>query len=396
MRQGQKRKIVAQVMDKRLNELKQEAVYKLNEATEGFIRWADRVRDKKAPYRFRWSVKANRDANIASTSYILSAFDKAGVQDRVLTPDQKQQGIEWISSLEVEKNSYEDPALLAYKPPIWDDEAEKWPPTGAHKEAMNQYARGCLRHYVNEKLDNLKNPPPPDWPQLDEADQVLDWIKKVEPNWSWIGRMIKRLMDWHIAGKIPVDPLVDCLKYAYSRQDPETGFWDDAIQKTFKIIITVLEPMGLPVPYSRKIIDSVLSTMYSPGYDDNLFPCEEFDAFYDIAVACVADDYREQEILKWTAYRIAYILDSHIQDDEGISSYSDRCIPTWLSFDMAPEIAQGDAFGLGIYGSGFSICVDLLDVLDETSWQAKWRYKHNNDDSDYVKLGQKVNGIIFK
>ena len=75
-----------------------------------------------------------------------------------------------------------------------------WPPTAAHKEAMNQYARGCLRGYGDLSLDAINGPPPPDWPQQDQADQVLAWIQGVEPNWSWIGRMIRRLMDWYLAG----------------------------------------------------------------------------------------------------------------------------------------------------------------------------------------------------
>ncbi len=216
--------------------LKKQAVDKLNSAAEGYVRWANLVRDQKEPYRFYWSAHHLRDADVGSTSYILSGLARAGVLDQVLTKEQKQQGIAWIKSLEVEANSYEDPALLAYKPPMWNDEAETWPPTSGHKEVMDRYARYCLHHYGYGGIDRLQGPPPPDWPQVNEVDKVLDWIKKVEPNWSWISYMIRRLMDWHIAGLIAIDPLIDCLKYVYSKQDLETGFWANGIQTTFKIL----------------------------------------------------------------------------------------------------------------------------------------------------------------
>ena len=191
---------VERVLAQDLGALRGRAVADLVAATEGLLRWADRVRDPHAPYRFRWAVESLRAADVASTSYILNRLVDAGAIDRVLTAQQRRDGRRWIRSLETAPESYEDPALLAYKPPRWDDAAEPWPPTAAHKEAMNQYARGCLRGYGDLSLDAINGPPPPDWPQQDQADQVLAWIQGVEPNWSWIGRMIRRLMDWYLAG----------------------------------------------------------------------------------------------------------------------------------------------------------------------------------------------------
>jgi len=133
----------------------------------------------------------------AGMSGICAAYrlKEAGILERVLAADQQRLGREWIESLQVAPGSYEDPALLAYKPPNWDDDAEPWPPTAAHKEAMNQYSHGCLRGYGVDGVDQLQIPPPPDWPQQDEPERVLPWIKSVEPNWSWVGRMVKRLAD---------------------------------------------------------------------------------------------------------------------------------------------------------------------------------------------------------
>ena len=378
-----------------LEQLKAGAVERLTGATDGFVRWAERVRDPRAPFRMRWAVDSLRDANVAATNYILGQLKEAGILDRVLDDEQQRLGRRWIESLQVAPGSYEDPALLAYKPPIWDDAAEPWPPTAAHKEAMNQYSHGCLRGYGVDGVDQLQIPPPPDWPQQDEPERVLPWIKSVEPNWSWIGRMVKRLADWRLAGTTPIDPLLDCLRWVYSRQDPRTGFWGPGIQTTFKILIAVLEPMGLTVPRAETLIDSVLAKMYHPEYDDNLFPCEEFDAFYDLAAANDhAPGYRREEILKLAAHRIAFILDTRLQSDEGLASYPDHCIPTWLKWDMAPSVPQGDAFGLAIYGAGFAICVDLLGIQRETGWRGAWRYRHANDDTAYKRLGAEVRAAL--
>ena len=382
-------------LEQDLEQLKAGAVERLTAATDGFVRWAERVRDPRAPFRMRWAVDSLRDANVAATNYILGQLKEAGILDRVLDDEQQRLGRRWIESLQVAPGSYEDPALLAYKPPIWDDIAEPWPPTAAHKEAMNQYSHGCLRGYGVDGVDQLQIPPPPDWPQQDEPERVLPWIKSVEPNWSWIGRMVKRLADWRLAGTAPIDPLLDCLRWVYSRQDPRTGFWGPGIQTTFKILIAVLEPMGLTVPRAETLIDSVLAKMYHPEYDDNLFPCEEFDAFYDLAAANDhAPGYRREEILKLAAHRIAFILDTRLQADEGLASYPDHCIPTWLKWDMAPSVAQGDAFGLAIYGAGFAICVDLLGIQRETGWRGAWRYRHANDDTAYKRLGAEVHAAL--
>ena len=382
-------------LEQDLEQLKAGAVERLTAATDGFVRWSERVRDPRGPFRMRWAVDSVREANVAASNYILGQLKEAGILHRVLDAEQQRQGRQWVESLQVAPGSYEDPALLAYKPPIWDDAAEPWPPTAAHKEAMNQYSHGCLRGYGVDGVDQLQIPPPPDWPQQDEPERVLPWIKSVEPNWSWIGRMTKRLADWRLAGTTPIDPLLDCLRWVYSRQDPRTGFWGPGIQTTFKILIAVFEPMGLTVPRAETLIDSVLAKMYHPEYDDNLFPCEEFDAFYDLAAANDhAPGYRREEILKLAAHRIAFILDTRLQADEGLASYPDHCIPTWLKWDMAPSVAQGDAFGLAIYGAGFAICVDLLGIQRETGWRGAWRYRHANDDTAYKRLGAEVRAAL--
>jgi len=218
---------VADAVRQDLNELTEKAVASLDRAAEDLVAWCDVVRDPEMPWAFRWAAESVRGANVGACNYILQAASWCGVLDRVLTPEQKRRGAEWIRSLEIEKNAFADPALLDRKPPAWNDEEENWPPDGAHREAMNQYARGCLRFYEGAPRDQLAGAPPPAWPQKGDTD-MLGWIKKVEPNWSWIGRMFHRLLPWYHEGAISKEVLRECVDYAHSRQDPETGFWGHA------------------------------------------------------------------------------------------------------------------------------------------------------------------------
>lgn len=382
---------VADALKNDLGDMTVEAVRSLDRAAEDLVAWADLVRDPDKPWAFRWAKDSVRGANVAACNYILAAASRCGVLDRVLTSRQKQQGSDWIHSLEERDSVFTEPALLDRKPPNWRDERESWPPDGAHKEAINQYARGCLRFYEDRALDQLAGPPPPTWPQKGDPN-VLDWIKKVEPNWSWIGRIIHRLIVWYHEGAIPKERLLECLEYAHSRQDPETGFLiGGGIQGTFKLLITVHDPAELPVPRAEKLIDSVMRVMDEPDYDKDLFPCQEFDAFYDLAIAwTTAPGYRQEDIRKLAAHRITYILESHRQADRGLSSYADRCIPTWLDWDMAPAVPQGDAFGWGIYSAGINICVDILGIADQVPWTGKWRQRDQSDTSEFVAVGREL------
>jgi len=149
---------VTDAVSQDLDELTTKAITSLRRSSEDLVAWCDLVRDPLKPWAFRWSKDSVRDANVGACNYILQAASFCGVLDRVLTPQQKKQGAAWIRSLEDGENTYSDPALLDRKPPAWDDSAENWPPDGAHREAINQYARGCLRFYEDEPLDQLARP----------------------------------------------------------------------------------------------------------------------------------------------------------------------------------------------------------------------------------------------
>jgi hypothetical protein len=381
---------VTDAISRDLDTLTADAVDALNRASEDLVAWCDVVRDPQMPWAFGWAKESVRGANVAATAYILGAAERCGVLDRALTPEQKARGIEWIASLEVGEDIYTDPALLDRKPPNWRDDRENWPPDGAHQEAVNQYARSCLPFYTGKRVDQLAGPPPSTWPQKGDTD-VLDWIKQVDPNWIWIGRIVRRVMAWYHEGAVPKQVLTECMDYVYDRQDPKTGFWGNGIQPTFKALITIFDTSELPVPRAKQIIDTVLSIMDLPTYDDNLFPCEEFDAFYNIALAWTsAPGYREQDIRRLAALRTAYILNTRRQADRGLSSFVDRCIPTWLDFDMAPAIPQGDAFGWGIYSSGIAICIDMLGLAGRTPWLGKWRRRDDHDTQVFIEVGKEL------
>ena len=361
--------------------LERDAIKALNRAGANLSPWMDRVRDPERPWAFRWAPESTRGGNVGATAYILQTADRYGLLDRVLTPEQKQQGIAWIKAMETKPGFFIDPALADGRIKIG----------GGEQEAMSQYARGCLNAYGYAPKDWIAGPPPEDWPQ--KGSEVLPWIRKVEPGWSWIGRILHRLILWYREGHATREQVMECLDYVHSRQDPGTGFWGGGIQTTFKLLILVHDPMELPIPRAEKIIDSVLRVMDEPTYDDNLFPCEEFDAFYDVAIAwTTVPGYREETIRKLAAFRIAHIVRTHTQADGGISSFTDRCIPTWLAWPMAPAIPQGDVFGWSIYTSGMCIAVDLLGLHDRVPLSGRWRQKHAYDTTPFIEARKSLFG----
>ncbi len=83
---------VAEAHEQDLDELTGRAVESLNGASEDLVSWVDLVRDPEKPWALGWSRESVRGANVAATNYILQTAAFCGVLDRVLTPEQKQQG----------------------------------------------------------------------------------------------------------------------------------------------------------------------------------------------------------------------------------------------------------------------------------------------------------------
>lgn len=372
-------------MNANLQDMTDQALSALDEAAERAANWAPLVRE--APGRFRWAVRSARPANVAATAYLLSGLEKMGVYERVISPGDKQEGASWVRSMHRGNEQYHDPALLERKPPAWPPD-KPWPEP-ALLECVNQYARAALQGF-GERIDEPVPPPPPGWPQLEDGPEAaVEWIKArpYDKNaWgacSHGARMASRLLDWHKRGHIPLDPLIEALRFFYSIQDAETGLWgapdqprNVRINGAFKLFPLMRETLDLPVPHADKLLDSVLAEFSRPDYDDTACGCDELDNWYVIAlIRPFVPEHRDMEILRTAARRICRTLEVFSKPDGGLSFLPRTCGMDWIGVDMAPGLAQGDCMGAGIFGRGINICVDLLGLRGRTSWTGEWRIR---------------------
>ena len=377
-------KPLQQVHKQSLDTLKNIAIERLDEATEGIKNWTERIRPEDGTAgRFRWAVQSTRDANVAGTKYVLGALQGIGIYDNVITEEDKKAGIEWIRSMHLGNEQYRDPVICDQEPPDWP-ENQAWP-SPSMQMIINQYAQGVLRSYSGAKFPS---PPPPEgWPQPDDPpEKTVAWIKSRrldEDPWgagSHSARMAIWMLQWHSEGRIPVEALLEIIEYFYKKQDPETGLWGSAerplferINGAFKLFIFLQYALDLPLPHAEKIVDHTLGEFSRPDYDKTAGGCDEFDNWYVLVLAArKTAGIRTEEIQKLAAYRIGRVLDLYQKPDGGLSYYLDRCLPGWGDCDMAPSLPQGDAVALATYAEGINICVDLLGLKGKTSWSGKW------------------------
>ena len=126
------------LLEQDLDQLKEAAVDQLAAATDGFIRWADRVRDPAAPYRMSWAGGLGPRRECGRHQLHPGTAQGGGHPGPgCSTPISSGSVAAGSSRWRWRRAATRTPALLAYKPPNWDDTAEPWPPTAAHKEAMN-------------------------------------------------------------------------------------------------------------------------------------------------------------------------------------------------------------------------------------------------------------------
>jgi len=366
------------IRENSLEALRCEAVEKLLSSGEGIVRWIDNVRDAR-PGRIRWAIETTREANVASTAYALSGIRKMGLFDGVITEADKREGIAWIRSMAVGNGEFRDPALVDRRSPDWPAD-KPWPDSGM-SECNNRYAQSILALYGEP--EGSPSPPPPGWPQLGEGpEKALQWIRErpwSENAWgsgSWTAKMMKYLLDWHLEGHLSLDPVIDALNHVYSIQDPDSGLWGDPslplqnrINGTFKLFHFMRAQLDLPLRHAEKMIDRVFERLYDPVYEIRCSGCDEFDNWYVVHHARPeTGDYRREEVEKMAAYRIASVLDAYTKPDGGISFLPDSCQQSWVGFDMAPKLPQGDAMGLGLITSGVSTAVELCGLVGETPW----------------------------
>ncbi len=380
------------------------ALGKLAACTDGMIRWAEMVRPKDSPQgRFTWALQTTRDANVASTAYMLMGLKRMGIYNRVVTDTDRGAGQEWVLSMRGENDQYRDSALFDRKPPGWP-EGEPWPSVSM-KAAVNQYAASVLRDY-GFSIPNVSPPPPPELPQADDPRGAVEWIKTRPWDTNAWGagshamRMATWLMQWHKEGKLPIDPLIEALKFFYEIQDPETGLWGspslpryNRINGTFKLFPLIRESLDLPLPHAEKIIDQVMAEFLRPDYDEHVGGCDEWDNWYVLALALEkTESHRLEEIRRMAAYRIARVIDIFSKPDGGFSYDANTCQTHWVDCDMAPKVAQSDAIAPAVLTAGINVCIDLLGIQDRTTWTGVWRMREKESSELRAEIEARVFG----
>lgn len=371
------------------------AVDALASVLPSLVAWTDTVRPEDGtPGRFRWARESTREANVAATAYILGGLERAGILDRVWTPEDRQAAVEWVRALHIGNEQYRDPSLVDRPSPNWPQD-QPWP-SAAMLCGNNQYARKVLRHSGVDLSELPPDNPPPGWPQAgDTPATMLEWVKSrpYDTNaWSACShgmRMARYMLRWHKEGRIPLEPLIDALTFFYSIQDPDTGLWGNATQSThvringtFKLFPLMREILDLPIPYADGIVDQVLAEFARPDYDDTACGCDEWDNWYVLAlVRDQVERDRDDLLRKVAAWRIARVLEVFRKEDGGLSFHPGHCNTHWIGFDMAPKLPQGDAMGLGILPAGLSVCIDLLGIKDATPWTNAWRMHQREDEA---------------
>ena len=382
-----------------LDSLTGRAIEALNESVPGIVEWIDRIRPEDGtPGRFRWALETTREANVASTSYVLGGLRRMGLVEEVITDEDRRAGAEWIRSMHIGNEQYRDPALMGRKSPNWPED-EPWPSPGM-LNGLNGYARGVLNNYEGNTEVTRPADPPPGWPQPDDDPaEMIQWIKTrpwdTNP-WgagSHAMRMARWMLGWHKEGRLPLEPVVEALQFFYDTQNPETGLWGgpetpmfQRINGTFKLFPLIREQLHLPLPRADKIIDNVLSEFYRPDYDETVGGCDEWDNWFVIG-HCLDEipDYRRDEIREVAVWRLTRIFEVFGKPDGGWSYGPDQCATSWIGFDMAPAIPQGDAMGPGVIAPAVNVCVALAGLHDASPWTGEWRMRGSDSGPDELR-----------
>lgn len=380
-----------QPWDRPLEELQEEAVERLSSRPRQLLQWVEDRRPADGPRgRFTWARQTTRQANVAATAYILGGLRGMGLTDEVITDADREEGAAWVGSMNTDGAQYRDPALVERRSPDWPED-EAWPSAGM-MEGLNQYSLNVLHGYTPAQPKPQRDPPP-GWPQADDAETTaLEWITTrpwyTNP-WGACSHMMRMgtyLLRWHEEGRVSLDPLVEAIRFWYHIQDPMDGLWggprapaQHRINGTFKLFPLLMEQLDMPLPFADRILDEVLAQFERPDYDETVGACDEWDNWYVIALALPkAGGHRAEEIARLAAWRARRNLELFGQEDGGFSYHPGRCQTTWIGFDMAPDMAQGDAMGPGILAPAVNCCVDLAGLQERTPWTGRWRMREAN------------------
>ncbi len=360
-------------------------ISKLDQTAAGLQDWAGRMRPQDGTKgRFRWAMQTTRDANIGSTAYVLGGIKRAGLIKTFLSGADRAAALDWLAGMEHENGQFVDPAL-------WDRPSPDWPadqpwPSAPMKATINQYAQGIRGICRDEEVDDLGTSlPPPGWPQMqDDPAAIVEWIRRrpfADNAWaagSHATRMICFLLNWHAQGRFPLEPIAEAARYLFEIQDPRTGLWGSEdqpravrINGAFKLFVSLVDQLALPVPNAQALMDQVLAELTHADYPLHAGGCDEFDNWYVLSLLHAQNPAYRTEAIRAEAVRsIHRIIDDHTCPDRGFSyGPHGRCGTRWNGVDMcAASVNQGDALAMTVLAMAINLCVDILGLHDATPW----------------------------
>ncbi len=359
-----------------LEAAKDAAVGAIRTARERFRDWAERIRPNEEPRgRFHWAIRHTRDASIPSTGYALGGIVMMGLFDEVITDRDRHEGIEWIMSRYVGDGQFRDPALLDRVSPGWPKN-QPWP-SPAMRESANGYAYASLQKYGAKDIPVRQ--PAKGLLQAEGWEGMLEYITTRDIDGSpWgdgshAGRMCNYLVREYREGRAPLEAVASAVRFLLEKQDPETGLWgrpglplNRRINGAYKLFGFLRCTLDFPLPYAGRLLDSGFEHFYQPDHDEEMNSCSEWDALMVMhELQPLTRDYREEELRKLAAHRIVRIIELAQQADGGFSGRPTCCTTSYVGFDMAPPVLQGDVHA-GIFAQAVGECVDILGIQERS------------------------------
>jgi len=389
------------VMSLDLSAATDHAVDTMLAARERFREWVDRIRPQDGPLgRFHWAMEHTREASIPSTGYALGGMAMMGLLDEVITEGDRREGTDWVMSRYAGEGQFRDPALLDRVSPGWPKD-EPWP-SPAMLESANGYAYATLNRYgagdipVRQPAKGLLD--------TDGWEGMLRFITTRDIDGSpWgegshAGRMCNYLVREYRNGSAPLEAVVSAARFLLAKQDPQTGTWgrpglplNQRLNGAYKLFGLLRCTLDLPLPHADRLLDSGFEFFYQSDHDEKMNSCSEWDALMVMReLQPLVGDYREEELRKLAAHRIVRIVQLVQQADGGFSGTRTCCTTSYVGFDMAPPVLQGDVHA-GIFAQAIGECVGMLGIQERSRTPGMSRVPAEGD----VELRRRVRDAVL-
>ena len=370
-------------------------------ARERFRGWVEEIRPREGPMgRFHWAVAHTRDASIPSTGYALGAIVMMGLFDEVITDRDRREGTEWIMSHYAGDGQFRDPVLLDRVSPDWPRD-KPWP-SPAMLESANGYAYASLIKYGAEDIPARR--PAKGLLQSEGWEGMLEFIttRDIDASpWgegSHAGRMCNYLVREYRNGEAPLEAILSAVRFLLQKQDPETGTWGrpglplhQRLNGAYKLFGFLRCTLDLPLPHADRLLDSGFEYFHRPDHDEHMDSCSEWDALMVMReLQPLTGHYRVEELKKLAAHRIVRIVQLVQQVDGGFSATRSCCTTSFVGFDMAPPILQGDVHA-GIFAQAIGECVDMLGIQERSRVPGMDRQPAKED----ADLRRRVREVVF-